>query len=501
MSSIKKLAGQTLWYGLSTIASRFINLLLTPYLTYNALVSTADYGKMGAVYAAIPIVNVIFTYGMETAYFRFIHRKDNRDDVNATTAISLIISTLLFSVILWLNQQWLAKMTSLEELPLLIQLSIIIIALDALTTIPFAKLRNEGRPKQFAFIKVSSIVVNVAATVFFLSYCPARIKENPNTWLILIYKPDVNPITYVLLGNVIQNIYTLLLLSKKLFPAKWKFDIALWKEMMVYALPILVAGLGGMINETFDRLMLGWWLPGSAQNADEQRGIYNACYKLSILITLFIQAFRMGAEPFFFKQAEGDNPQRTYARVMKFFVITLAVMFLVVSLYIPLWKYIIGEKYWVGLPIVPILLLANVCLGIYINLGVWYKVSGYTMAGAWITLIGAAITITINWLFIPRFGYMACAWATLTCYASMMVISFTWGQKKYYIPYAWKKLLAYIVIAILIFCIHQVVTSFIDNTIAGFVIAALFILAFLYLLVRVERKEFQRLPVIGRFIH
>src|SRR5206468_233935 len=200
---------------------------------------------------------------------------------------------------------------------------------------------------------------------------------------------------------------------------------------------LIIAGMGGMINETFDRLMLRWWLPGTAEQRETQVGIYNACYKLSILITLFIQAFRLGAEPFFFKQAEGGSPQKTYARVMKFFVITVCCVFLIINLYIPVWRYFVRKDYWEGLGVVPILVLANMSLGIYYNLSIWYKLSNKTMAGAWITVIGAVITLVINYLFIPRFGYVACAWATFFCYGSMMVVSFVWGQKAYRVPYAW----------------------------------------------------------------
>lgn len=271
--------------------------------------------------------------------------------------------------------------------------------------------------------------------------------------------------------------------------------------MMIYALPMLLAGMGGMVNETFDRLMLGWWLPSANGYSDEQRGIYNACYKLAILISLFVQAFRMGAEPFFFKQAEGENPQRTYARVMKFFVITICMMFLLVSLFLPIWKHFIHPKHWEGLGVVPILLLANMCLGIYYNLSVWYKVTNRTMAGAWITLAGTAITIIINWLFIPRYGYMACAWATLLCYSGMMVMSYVWGQRNYYVPYAWKKLSAYICIVIILFLIHKGIVSLLalgDG--ARIALGAFLLIGYLLFVLRIERKEFQRLPVIGKYL-
>jgi O-antigen/teichoic acid export membrane protein len=229
---------------------------------------------------------------------------------------------------------------------------------------------------------------------------------------------------------------------------------------MIYSLPLTVAGFAGMINETFDRIMLGWWSPAtSIAAARSEVGIYSACYKLSILITLFIQAFRMGAEPFFFKQSLEENAPKTYARVMKFFVLVITGMFLVVALYLDIWRYFIDKKMWEGLKVVPILLFANMFLGIYYNLSIWYKLSNKTSAGAYITLIGAAITLIINYLFIPRFGYMACAWATFLCYGSMMAISYIWGQGKYPIPYAWKKLVAYMVIVAGLYFIHHWITS------------------------------------------
>ena len=487
-----------MWYGVSSIAARFISYALTPYLTI--VFSKGDYGRMGAVYSAIPLLNVILTYGMETAYFRFIQRKDRSDAVNNTAAISLLVSTVLLSFILWNIQTPIAKLASLEKFPALIQLSIFIIALDALTAIPLARLRQEGRPRYYAFIRISSIIINIVVTVFFLSYCKTYLQENPNSFLRLIYRRDVNPVTYVLIANVFQSAFTLLLLSKWLLPKKWVFDFHLWKEMIVYALPMLLAGMGGMINETFDRLMLGWWLPDADDFADEQRGIYNACYKLAILITLFVQAFRMGAEPFFFKQAEGQNPQRIYARVMKFFVLTICVMFLVVILFLPVWKHFIAPKHWEGLKVVPILLLANMFLGIYYNLSVWYKVTSRTLAGVWITLAGTVVTIIINWIFIPHYSYMACAWATFLCYGSMMVLSYIWGQKHYHVPYATKKLLAYLGIVVILFFIHKGISLLLKSDLLSIVTGSILLVLYALFIVRIERKEFQKLPVVGRYI-
>lgn len=489
-----------MWYGVSSIAARFISYLLTPYLTRTSVLQVSDYGKMSLVYAAIPLINILFTYGFETAYFRFSQRKEYQNSLYSTASISLFISTIILSSFLWTFRNTLAGFAGVSDEPQLIKLSIIIIALDTLTTIPFAKLRHDGRPVKYAFIRICSILLNIAATVFFLSYCPKIIADNPHSWISCFYRTNINPVTYIIIANLMSSGLTLLLLNGQIGSIKLHFDTRLWKEMIIYSLPLVIVGMGGMINETFDRLMLHWWVPGSITFKEEQVGIYSACYKLSLLISLFIQAFRMGAEPFFFKQAEGLNPQRTYARVMKFFVITVTLMFLLVSLYLPVFKYFVGETYWAGLGVVPILLLANIFLGIYYNLSIWYKLGNKTKAGAYITIIGAAITIIINRLFIPGYGYMACAWATFFCYGSMMVISFTWGQKEYRIPYAWKKLVAYIIIVIILFFIHKAFTWLLPNVYFNLIIASLLLFIYTWFILLVEKKEFQKLPVVGKYI-
>lgn len=500
LSNIKKLASQTMWYGLSSIAARFINYLLTPFLTYSHVIKTSDFGKMGLIYSALPVLNVLFTYGFETAYFRFSSREEYKQTIYSTTAISLFVSTIIFTVLLWFNQAWIGSATGLSNIPQLIKLSILVIAFDTLSTIPFAKLRQEGRPVKFAIVKILGITINMFLTWFFIGYCAGTLEKHPDSIVKLVYHSEINPIVYVVLANLVQSVFTLLLLFSEVRLIRFRFDTKLWKEMMVYSLPLLIVGFGGIINETFDRLMLNKWLPGTQEFKEAQVGVYNACYKLSILITLFIQAFKMGAEPFFFKQAESANPQRTYARVMKFFILVITVMFLVVSLYLPIWKYFVGPQYRVGLTVVPILLLANIFLGIYYNLSVWFKLSNKTIAGTYITLIGTSITLVVNYFFIPTFGYMASAWATFLCYGTMMVLSFVWGQKAYYIPYAWKKLVAYMVIVIVFFFIQKGLTLLWGNIWFGLSISTLLVFTYCWFIYLVERKEFKKLPVVGKMI-
>ena len=498
MSEIKKLAGQTLWYGASSIAARFLNYLLTPYLT--AVLAVSVYGEMSLLYAALPFFNILFTYGLETAYFRYAKSKDEQTTVYNTATVSLIISTIVLTLLLILFREPFANLVGLQKHPQYITWSAFIIAFDALSVLAFAKLRFEGRPVKFATVKILGILINIGAVFFFLSICPAIQKREPDSFIGTFYDPSL-AVGYILIANLIQSLFTFLLLSKEFFTFRWQFDARLWKSIMQYSSPLILVGLAGMVNEVFDRIALRWWSSAPTETATlVQIGIYSACYKLSILISLFVQAFRMGAEPFFFKQAQGQQPQRIYARVMKFFVITLCFMFLVVVLFLDIWKHFIqNPKQWEGLPVVPILLLANMFLGIYYNLSIWYKLSNKTMSGAWITVMGAAVTLVINFLFIPEYGYMACAWATFCCYGSMMVLSYVWGQKAYPVPYATKKLLAYMVIAVGMYGAYALFKKlgFDIWPQRGFALVLLFLYGLL--VINLERKEFQRLPYVGKF--
>jgi len=499
LSGIKKLAGQTLWYGGSTIFSRLLNYLLTPYLTYE--LTRAQYGEFSLVYSVLPFLTVIFTYGMETAYFRFVQKEEHKKTLNNTASVSLICSTVVFTTLMILCNQGIANIISLKEHPEYITWGAFIIAFDTLALVPLAKLRQDGRPVKFAMVRIGSILINIGVTYFLITLSPRLLASHPNSIVALYYSKDL-VVGYIIIANLVASLFTLLFLWKEFSAFKWEFNKELWKEMIIYTLPLLIVGFGGVINETFDRIMLGWWSPAVGETAKHAEvGTYSACYKLSILITLFIQAFRMGAEPFFFKQSTGENAQKVYARVMKFFVITICTMFLVVALFLDIWKYFITNKaMWAGLKVVPVLLLANMFLGIYYNLSIWYKLTNKTMIGAYITLAGAAITLVINYFLIPLYSYTACAWATFLCYGSMMVMSFLWGQKYYYVPYAWKKLLAYIIIVVLLFFVHtginRLFPSFLVNIGSGLVLLS----AFLLFILKIEKKEFQKLPVIGKYL-
>lgn len=498
MASIKKLASQTLWYGASSIFARFLYYLLTPYLT-GKFSGTVEYGRMSLVFALIPFLFTLIVFAFETAYFRFMERREYKIDVYDTLSTSLLISTLAIIGLTIFFRASIARFIGLPDHPEYITLCGVIIGFDALSALPFAKLRHENRPKKFAFIRIVGILLNIFVVYFFLTICPAIIKKNPNSILHLVYSARYG-VAYVLIANAAASVFQFLALSREWSVVHLHINKTLWTEVMIYALPLTIAGFAGMINETFDRVMLQRWSPLKGDAATFEVGVYSACYKLSILITLFVQAFRMGAEPFFFKQSSEENAPRVYARVMKFFVITICAMFLFVSLYLNIWKelFIHDEKMWAGIKVVPILLLANMFLGIYINLSIWYRLSRKTTAGAYITLIGAAITISVNFIFIPYFSYMACAWATFLCYGSMMVISYVQGQKSYPVPYAWKKLISYMVIVVILYFVHQAITRIWNSAALNYTSATLFLLLFSLFIYRVERKEFDTLFKIRR---
>lgn len=495
MSSVKKLAGQTIWYGFSSIFGRFLNYLLTPLLA--TIFASAEYGKITTLFAIAAFLNILYTYGLETAYFRFSTNVPESKVYNTATSSILLTTGLLTVVLLFLSKS-IADFLEIPQHPEYVQWVLWIVALDTLAVLPFSKLRFEGRPRKFAFIKILNILINIGLILFFLVVCKNAVQ---GSFLASLYSGETG-IGYVILANVAASAVTLLLLYKELFSFRFQIDTQFWKELMNYSWPLIIVGLGGMVNELIDRFMILKLYPGTTEEAYSQSGIYGANYKLAVLIVLFIQAFRLGAEPFFFKQSTQDNAKRIYARVMKFFVLACCFCFLGVVLFLDIWKYFMGRshpEYWTGLKVVPILMLAKLFLGVYYNLSVWYKLTNRNLTGAWITLGGAAITIIINFIFIPVIGYMACAIATLCCYGFMMIVSYKLGQTHYPVPYPWKKLTAYVVICLLLFGIHQLAISYIVSLWFSHLFALALISAFAVFVIRIEKKEFQNLPVVGKY--
>ena len=501
MSGIKKLAGQTIWYGVSSIFGRLLNYLLTPVLT--AIFLEREYGKISILFTIAALLNIIYTYGMETSYFRFASSNPESKVYN-TASTSIWFTTTLFTILLLLLTPSIAAFYELSDNPEYITWIVLIVGLDTLAVMPFAKLRFEGRPRKYALIRILNILINVGLVLFIYLVCRPAHETSPGSFPGNLYNPEIG-LGYVILANLAASGITLLLLSKELFQFRLRINPEFWKEMMSYSWPLIIVGFGGIINETIDRLMLLKLLPGSSEENFGVSGIYSANYKLAILIVLFIQAFRLGAEPFFFKQSTGENAPRTYARVMKFFVIACCFCFLGVTMFLDIWKHFMSvnthPNYALGLKVVPILMLAKIFLGIYYNLSIWYKLKNKNLTGAMITIGGALITIAFNWLFIPVWGYMACAIATLLCYGFMMVTSYLLGQKHYPVPYPWKKLLAYIVICVLLFLVHYVVRSYSLSIWLTHGTGLFLLVAFAIFVLQVEKKEFSKLPFIGRFLY
>ncbi len=506
MASLKNLAGQTVWYGLSNIAARLLNVLMTPLLTYllASPAGQAEFGDFTIIYAGIAFANVLYTYGMETAYFRFSNGKEiDKDALYQTSFGSLIISTLLFSSLLFLFAGGLSDAAGFKDHPEYIRLAAMIISFDTLAAIPFARLRQEGRPRKYAFTRLSGIVVNILLTVFFMVSSPAIAKAWPDSWYAGWYLSNTNP-ALLQMANLAGSIVTFLLLFSEWRIFRFRFDAALWRTIVAYSAPFIIIGLGGMINETFDRIMLRNLLPGTPRQVKIEVGIYSANYRISIFIQLFIQAFRMAAEPFFFAQSADKNAPKTYAKVMKWFVITLCFAFLFTILFIDLWQYMIGKSYRGGLGVVPILLYANMALGIYYNLSVWYKISGRLGWGMAITFIGAALTLVINYTFIPTYGMWACAWATFICYISMMIICYFAGQKHFRVPYPVRKLLSYAGVMTAFFLLQQGVSHLTSGVHGGMAIrlasGGLLMGSFAALVLRAEAAELGNFPVIGKYL-
>jgi O-antigen/teichoic acid export membrane protein len=505
LSSIKKLAGQTLWYGVPKIVSRFLNygLTLLGFQLFDPI-STSD---LTQVYAIIPFLSVVFTYGLETSYFRFAQLK-NRDTLYNTLNFSVLISTVLFTLLLFIFKKPLTNFIELRDHPEYVTWMIWILFFDTLAVIPLARLRLEERPRKYAFVNVASVILNIVIVLFFFFIAKPAHEKNENSLVGFLYNPNIG-VGYFIIANMIASAATLLLLYKEIAVIRLIFDKTMWKEVIIYSYPLLIVGFGGMINEMLSRLVYRKVLSDNPIMEKKELGIFGANYKLAVLITIFIQIFRLAAEPFFFNQSTRDDAAKIYARVMKFFIIICCFMFLVIALFLDFWQLLIAAKfksYAEGIHIVPILAMGSIFLGIYYNLTVWYKLTNRNMTGAYITIAGAIITIVLNILLIPRFHYTGSAWATFTCYAFMMAVSYALGQKYYPIPYAKKKLIAYLAICSLMYITHEMIASHIDHKAPHYLYvyygtSLLFIGLFALLILKVEKKEFQKLPYVGKWLY
>ncbi len=439
MHPLRRLASQTAIYGLSTIVVRVLNYLLAPLHT-RVFTDQSDYGVISELYAYVTFLNVLFMYGMETAFFRYASQSENKQKVFGTAQLSLVISTVVLTLLLIITSSNIAAGLKYPDHPEYVIYFALIIAFDTLVSIPFARLRLQGKPLKYALFKFLNISINVLLNLFFL--LPALLNKPAMFSNVgFTYNPETG-VEYVFIANLIASGVAFLIFLPSML--NLQFDKAMWRKLISYGSPLIIIGLAGMINETLDRILLKYWLPGTTDENLKQIGIYSAVYKISIFMTLAVQAFRMGAEPFFFSQANEKNAPRLYADVMKYFVIACSFIFLTVGIFPDAFKIIIGPAYHEGLHIVPILLMANLFLGIYYNQSIWYKLTDKTVFATIIPVAGAIITLTANWFLIPRIGYSGSAWSTLLCYFSMVIMSWIIGQKYYNVPYNLRKAILYI---------------------------------------------------------
>lgn len=487
---LKKLAGQTAIYGLTSIVGRLLTWFMVPIYIGAAKFTTDQYGIITEMYSYVAFLVVFLTYGMETAFFRFSTLQDeDKRKVYTSIIYSLLFSSFLFIAFAFLFNQPIANWLKYPHNKEFVTWFAIIVGLDAVSSIPLAKLRAEHKAIKFAVANFANIFVFVGLNLFYLAYCRPLYASGHTNWLIEnFYNPDIG-VGYVFISNLVASIVKFVILIPEMLHARYGFEFKLLKKMFVYALPLLVFGLAGIVNETIDRIMLKRMLFDTLGEKEtlSQLGIYGACYKVSIIITLFIQAFRYAAEPFFFAQEKEKNAKETYSKVMTYFVIVCSVIFLGVMLFMDVVKYFIpNEDYWEGLKVVPILMLANISLGIYYNQSIWYKLSGKTKFGAYIGLFGAIITILLNYIWIPIYGYIGSAWATLICYSSMMLLSFILSRKYYPIKYDLKKVFFYLGLS---FVLYFLIDFLNFSGFEKYIIHSLVVVSFLAIVYYLERPK------------
>lgn len=472
MSKLKQLVGQTAIYGISSVVGRFLNYLLVPLYTYN--LPTGEFGVVTELYAYVSFLIIILTYGMETGFFKFSESEKDSDKVYSTTLISLLFTSVLFVIFVTGFYKNIANFIGYPQNPEYVLWFGIIIALDAFVSIPFARLRQQNKAKRFATIKMLNIFTNIGLNLFFIKLCPYLIENNPDTWVLSFHDGSI-AVKYIFFSNLVASALTVILLLPDIIKVKLSFDKGLLKRILIYSSPLLIAGLAGVVNETLDRILLKSFLPETVDVMSEI-GIYGASYKIAILMLLFIQMFRYAAEPFFFSQAKEKDSKQTYALVMKYFVIFGLFIFLFVMMYLDIIKYFIGPEYHSGLKIVPIVLMANLFLGIIYNLSIWYKLTNKTRQGAYIAIFGAIITIVLNIILIPKIGYEGSAWATFACYFSMMILSYFLGQKYFKVNYDIKTISMYLGIAVVLYFLSLYIN--LESKTLGLIVNTLFLIAF-----------------------
>ncbi len=495
MTAIRRLAGQTAIYGIPSVLGRVLSYLLVPL--YTAVFLPGEYGTVGVFYAYTSFLMVVLTYGMETTFFRFNQQEEDKESVFSSGMISIIITSVLFLFLVLYYSTDIARWIDYADHPEYVRWFGLILTLDALSAIPFARLRAQNRPARFAWVKMTNITLNILLNLFFLVFCPFILKNYSDSFLghliTSIYIPHWG-IEYIFVSNLAASSITLIMLLPQIYQVRWKINRRLWKKMLFYTFPLLFAGMAGIVNETFDRLLLRYLLPEGISVYEV--GIYSALYKISILMTIFIQAYKYAAEPFFFAQAKEKDAKVVYARIMDYFIIIVSLIFLGTMLYLDdfiLPLLVRHKEYWVGRGVIPVLLMANLFLGVYYNLSIWYKLTGKTSWGAWLSVIGAAITLVLNFWWIPLspdhaiYGYYGSAWATFICYGAMMILSYLIGQKYFPVQYNLLKFFGYLGLSVALYFVSLIISP--DTFLIRVAFRTMLIIIFLVIVYLIEKPK------------
>ncbi len=439
---IKELAGQTLLYGLGTIVPRFLNYaILTPF--YTRVLGLTSYGIVTELYAWMAVLLVILTYGMETAYFRYASQAREKDRIYSTSLITLAFTSVFFltGVILFLRP--LAAIMEYANHPEYIVYFALIVAIDAFSAVPFARLRLENKGLKFGIIKLVNVGIIIIIVFLYLYILPSVLEKNPGSWVRYVFNSKIG-VGYVFIANLAGSLVSLILVLAENKGIRMYYDGKVIRKMLIYGLPLMVAGLFGILNDSLDKIILKRFYTGN--EGLKLLGIYGANYKIAVLMTLFMQMFRYAVEPFFFRHARTKNAKPLYAAVMRYYILFGFVIYLGIIINLDIVKYLIGPHYWGGLKIVPVVLAANLLFGIFINLSVWYKINDLTRYAILLNGAGLIMTVVINISFIPVMGYVASAWGHVGAYVVMVLLSWYIGSKKYYISYQIKKISVHTII-------------------------------------------------------
>lgn len=495
MAGIKQLAKDTAIYGLSSIVGRFLNWMLVPMYT-RVLDSTGEYGIVTNIYGWTALLLVILTYGLETGFFRFINKKEEQEPmrVYASTLYSIAFTSSIFIICSLLFVNPISNLLGYGDHPEYIGMMACIVAVDAFCCIPFAYLRYKNRPIRFAVIRLLSIFLNIFLNIFFLIICPKINASNPEliSWF---YNSDYG-VGYIFVSNVFTTIFTFLLLIPDMLPGlRSKFDMVRLKKILGYSFPILILGIAGIFNQTADKILFPFLFEDKAY-ADSQLGIYGACFKIAVIMIMFIQAFRYAYEPFIFAKNKNADSKKSYVEAMKYFIIFSLVIFIGVMFYLDILKYFVDSKYYPGLSVVPIVMLGELFFGIYYNLSVWYKLTDQTKWGAYFSIIGCIITVAIIVGFVPRFGFIACAWASFISNFLMMLLSYFIGQKKFPVAYDLRSAFLYGIVAAGCYALGMLPP--IESQALRLIYRGVILVLFLSFIVKRD-LPLAEIPVIGRY--